>query len=184
MATTKQATLEDLYKEPGKAEIAEGRIVRFMSTGFLPGYAASQVLYSLTAYALQTRRGYALGDNVGFIVDLPNRKSFSPDASFFIGKTTGMKFVEGAPIFAVEVRSDGDYGPKAEKATADKRADYFATGTQLVWDVDMLSSDVVRAYSLNVPEFKIYRRGDTANAEPAVPGWTLQVDDLFPYFTE
>jgi Uma2 family endonuclease len=185
MATTKQLTVEDLYKEPGKAEIVEGRIVRFMSTGFLPGYAANQISYSLTAYALQTRKGYALGDNVGYIVDLPNRKSFSPDASFFVGKTTGMKFIEGAPAFAVEVRSENDYGPKAENAMADKRADYFIAGTQIVWDVDMLSTDVIRTYSINTPNTpKIYRRGDTANAESAVPGWTLAVDDLFPYYSE
>jgi Uma2 family endonuclease len=185
MATTKQATIADLYKEPGKAEIVEGRIVRFMATGFLPGYAANRISFSLTAYALQTRRGYAMGDNVGFVVDLPNRKSFSPDASFYVGKTTGMKFIEGAPVFAVEVRSDNDYGPKAEKAIADKRTDYFAAGTQIVWDVDMLSSDVIRAYSAENPEaFKIFRRGDIANAEGVIPGWTLSVDDLFPYYTE
>jgi hypothetical protein len=26
---------------------------------------------------------------------------------------------------------------------------------------------------------RIYRRGETAEAEPAVPGWTMPVDDLF-----
>jgi hypothetical protein len=25
----------------------------------------------------------------------------------------------------------------------------------------------------------VYRRGDVAEAEPAVPGWTMPVDDLF-----
>src|SRR3712207_7434649 len=38
---------------------------------------------------------------------------------------TGMKFLEGAPVFAVEVRSEGDYGPAAEQAMAEKRADYL-----------------------------------------------------------
>jgi Uma2 family endonuclease len=185
MAATKQATIVDLYKEPSKAELVEGRIVRFMPTGFLPGYAARQILIRLASHTDQMRKGYAMGDNIGFLVDLPNRKSFSPDVAYFIGKTTGMKFIEGAPIFAVEVRSDNDYGPKAEKAIADKRADYFAAGTQIVWDVDMLSSDVIRAYSAEKPEtFKIFRRGDLANAESVVPGWTLAVDDLFPYYTE
>ncbi|MGL4609369.1 MAG: hypothetical protein ACRCYY_06740 [Trueperaceae bacterium] len=98
-------------------------------------------------------------------------------------KTTGMKFIEGAPIFAVEVRSDNDYGLKAEKAIADKRADYFAAGTQIVWDVDMLSSDVIRSYTAEkLDMFKMFRRGDIANAEPLLSGWTLAVDDLFPYY--
>jgi len=50
----------------------------------------------------------------------------------------GMRFASGAPIFAVEVRSENDYGPAAERAMAAKRADYFACGTLVVWDVDLL----------------------------------------------
>jgi Uma2 family endonuclease len=180
-----QVRVSDLYKERDKAEIVEGKIVRLPLEGFLPSYASGSILVALTTYSIQLKRGYALGSKVAYIVNLPNRKSFSPDASFFIGKTTGMKFIEGAPAFAVEVRSENDYGPKAEKAMADKRADYFVAGTQIVWDVDMLSTDVIRAYSIDTPDTpKIFRRGDTANAEPAVPGWTLAVDDLFPYYSK
>jgi Uma2 family endonuclease len=92
-----------------------------------------------------------------------------------------MKFGEGAPVFAVEVRSEGDYGPRAEREMAKKRADYFAAGTLVVWDVDLLSDDVVRVYRASYPEKpKIYRKGQVAEAEPAVPGWTMSVDELFP----
>jgi Uma2 family endonuclease len=91
-----------------------------------------------------------------------------------------MKFFEGTPLFAVEVRSEGDYGPKAEKDMAAKRADYFAAGTLVVWDVDLLSEDVVRVYRASDPDNPtIYRRGEIAEAEPAVPEWTMPVDDLF-----
>ena len=87
---------------------------------------------------------------------------------------------EGAPIFAVEVRSGDDYGPRAERVMAQKRADYFAAGTRVVWDVDLLNEDVVRAYRADDPGHpKVFRRGETAAAEPAVPGWTMPVDDLF-----
>jgi Uma2 family endonuclease len=92
-----------------------------------------------------------------------------------------MKFLEGAPVFAVEVRSEGDYDEKAETALAQKRADYFAAGALVVWDVDLLGDDIIRAYDLNNPETPtIYRRGDVAKAELAVPGWSIPVDDLFP----
>src|SRR5213078_1776946 len=47
-------------------------------------------------------------------------------------------------VLAVEVRSKSDYGPKAERAMAAKRAEYFAARTQVVWDVDLLGADVVR----------------------------------------
>jgi hypothetical protein len=54
-----------------------------------------------------------------------------------------MRFLDGASIFAVEVRSEGGYGPAAEQAMAQKRADYFACGSLVVWDVDLLSAEVV-----------------------------------------
>ena len=63
---------------------------------------------------------------------------------------------------------------------ARKRADYFAAGTLVVWDVDLLGDDVVKAYHADDPEHrKVFRRGDIADAEPAVPGWHMPVDDLF-----
>jgi Uma2 family endonuclease len=118
---------------------------------------------------------------MGFLVDLPNRDSFSPDAAYYVGPGSGMRFIEGAPVFAVEVRSENDYGPRAERAIAQKRADYFAAGTLVVWDVDMLHSDAVRSYRHDDPDNpRLFRRGDLADAEPAVPGWAMPVDDLFP----
>jgi Uma2 family endonuclease len=63
---------------------------------------------------------------------------------------------------------------------AGKRADYFAAGTRVVWDVDLMSDEVVRVYRADEPEQPtIYRRGEEAEAEPAVPGWKMKVDDLF-----
>jgi len=91
-----------------------------------------------------------------------------------------MKFLVGAPVFAVEVRSEGDYGRRMEQEMATKRADYFAAGTLVVWDVDLQSPNVVRVYrATDLTQPTIYRRGDLAEAEPAVPGWTMPVDKLF-----
>lgn len=179
MSTKTEATIEDLYKVRGKAELVNGEIVHMSPTGGLPNYAASEITFSLREYAKRIRKGYAVGDNTAFVVNLPHRKSFSPDAAFYVGDIT-MKFFDGAPVFAVEVRSENDYGLRAEKEMAAKRADYFAAGTQVVWDVDLLSDDVVRVYRASATDHpEIYRHGETAKAEPAVPGWTMPVDDLF-----
>ncbi len=49
-----------------------------------------------------------------------------------------------------------------------------------MWDVDLLSEDVVRVYRAADPDNPIvYRRGEAAKAEPAVPGWSVAVDELF-----
>lgn len=150
-------------------------------TGYLPGYAASEILISLRMHERANKNGYAIGDNVGFRVNLPHRESFSPDAAWYMGQTTGMQFLEGAPAFAVEVRSEGDYGRPAVQELAEKRRDYFAAGTLCVWDVDMLSPDVIKAYHADRPSNPvIFRRGDIADAGQAVSGWSMPVDDLFP----
>ncbi|HKP12885.1 MAG TPA: Uma2 family endonuclease [Blastocatellia bacterium] len=181
MTTTHKATIEDLYAIRGKAEIINGEIVEMPPTGYLPGYAASRILYSLITFEQATGSGHAIGDNVAFVVDLPNRSAFCPDAAWHVGEPTGMKFLEGAPVFAVEVRSEHDYGPKAERAMAVKRRDYFAAGSLCVWDVDMQGQDVIRAYHASNPDTPIiFRRGDVADAGQAVPGWSMTVDELFP----
>jgi Uma2 family endonuclease len=179
MSTKTEASIEDLYKVEGKAELVDGEIVHMSPTGGKPNYAAREITFSLRDYERREKSGYAVGDNAAFKVNLPRRKSFSPDAAFYVGEIT-MKFFEGAPVFAVEVRSEGDYGPKAEEAMARKRADYFAAGTQVVWDVDLLSETPVRVFRASDPENPtLYRRGELAEAEPALPGWTMPVDDLF-----
>jgi len=180
MITFREATIEDLYKIKKKAEIVNGEIVHMPPTGDEPGYAGDVIMIRLFEYAKQKGYGRAVGDNKAFKVNLPNRKSFSPDAAFFTGKPAGMKFFEGAPVFAVEVRSENDYGKRAEKAMAEKRADYFAAGTSVVWDVDLLSKDVVKVYRASDAENPtVYQRGEFAEAEPAVPGWKMAIDDLF-----
>jgi Uma2 family endonuclease len=182
MVTRTQATIDDLYQVPdnAKAELVDGEIVLMSPTGDAPNRAAGAIYISLRQYEQNVPDGRAYGDNAGFKINLPHRKSFSPDAAFYIGKPTGLKFLEGAPIFAVEVRSEGDYGPKAERSIAKKIKDYFAAGTLVVWDVDLMADDVIKVYRASDPQTPaIYKRGEVAEAEPAVPGWTMPVDELF-----
>jgi len=63
---------------------------------------------------------------------------------------------------------------------AEKRADYFAAGTRVVWDVDVLEEGVIRVYRATNPNNPTtFRSGEVAEAEPAVQGWTMPVEDLF-----
>lgn len=177
------ATIEDLYNVPenGKAELLNGEIIQMPPTGGVPGRSGGDLYIRLRQYERQTGLGYAFPDNVGFSVDLPHRKSFSPDAAFYIGELKGGDFLEGAPVFAVEVRSKNDYGSQAEEKIKQKIADYFACGTQVVWDVDVLRGKEVKVYRASDREnLTIYRKGDRAEAEPALPGWTVAVDEFIP----
>ena len=176
----REATVEDLYRVDGKAELVGGELVLMSPTGWLPGFAGGEIFASLREYARRTRAGYGVPDNVGFVVHLPNRRSFSPDAAFTTQAPLTGKFIEGAPVFAAEVRSEDDYGPAAERTMAAKRADYFAAGTMVVWDVDVLREQSVRVCRASDPVTPtLRRRGEIPDAEPALPGWSMPVDDLF-----
>lgn len=183
-ATPKRATIDDLYSVEGKAELIGGRVVELMASGYLPGLIALEIVVSLRDYSRRVGRGFALADGVGFTVpELPSgRESFCPDASYYDGPPPArrMRFVEGAPTLAVEVRSEGDYGPAAEREMAAKRADYFAAGTLVVWDVDP-EAEVVHVYRAGDASAAAasYLRGEAAEAEPAVPGWRPEVDSVF-----
>jgi Uma2 family endonuclease len=180
MRITTRATIDDLHKVEGKAELVNGEIVEMPPAGDEPSRASLRVATRLLAYEERTGTGRAYPDGTGFHVNLPHREAFSPDAAYHVGPPAGMEFLEGAPVFAVEIRSKSDYGPAAERAMREKRADYFACGTLVVWDVDLQSEDVVKSYKASDPDNPvIFRRGDMADAEPAVPGWCMAVNELF-----
>ena len=183
-ATEKEATLDDLYRVEGKAELIAGRIVHHMAAGRKPSRIAARIFQSLDAHAEATGQGEAYTDNVGFAVGrlLSGRQSFSPDASYFLGPfpANDMRFLEGAPHFAVEVRSENDYGAIAEAAMIAKRADYFEAGTLVVWDVDTVEQ-VVRKYQGDHPDAPtIFKPGQEADAEPTIDGRRMPVDRIFP----
>ena len=179
MATAWQATVDDLYRTDGKAELVDGELVLMHAGGDWHGMAVGNIFVSLHAYARQSGVGIAYGDNVGFLCDLPKRHSFSPDAAYYTGPRAGRKFLPQAPVFAVEVRSDEDYGPAAEAALAEKRADYFAAGTLVVWDVDAFNGPMIRSYRSDRPDAPtVFRGNELADAEPAVPGWRFAVAEL------
>jgi Uma2 family endonuclease len=181
--STQRATLDDLRKVNEKAELIGGRVVTFMSTGRRPSKIASRIFMSLFQYSELKKIGEAYNDNLGYTIpELPSgRESFSPAASYYVGPfpPDEMDFIQGPPTFAVEVRSKNDYGNAAEDEMAAKRTDCFQAGTEVVWDVDPIAETVTvyRATQPNQPT--IYRRGDIAEANPAVPGWSITCDDIF-----
>ena len=88
-----RATIEDLYKVEGKAELVDGQIVEMPPSGDEPSSAGFEIATNLKAYARHIGRGRAYPDDTGFHVNLPHRESFSPDAAYHVGARTGMRFL-------------------------------------------------------------------------------------------
>jgi Uma2 family endonuclease len=179
----KRATVDDLCRTPFKAELIGGRIVQLMATGRKPNRVAGRIFRSLDDHAQRAGKGEAYTDNMGFVVpELESgRESFAPDASYYDGlfAKDDMKFIMAAPTFAAEVRSECDYGDAAELELAEKRTDYFAAGTLGVWDVDPVAECIHVYRASNPTRPTTYKRGQVAEAEPAVPGWRVSVDEIF-----
>jgi len=178
------ATLDDLYRVEGKAELIGGIIRHSIGSGEFPSTIAFEIAVRLRDYAKIMRTGTAFGGGIGFAMIPPlssGRQSFSPNASYYTGRLpkNRMRFVEGAPVFAVEVRSEDDYGPAAELEMAAKRADYFEAGTKVVWDVDPVAATITSYIADSQLRPLVFSRGQAAHAEPVLAGWTVPVDELF-----
>ena len=91
MSPKTRATIEDLYKVEGKAELVDGEIVEMPPAGENPGFASLKIASRLLHYTEQTGQGRAYGDGVGFHVDLPHREALSPDAAYHIGPHVGAR---------------------------------------------------------------------------------------------
>lgn len=182
-ANLRRARQRDLGSS-GSVPLDGGRIVNLMATGFRPNLVAVRILRYLANHVDVLGRGFTLADSISDVVnELPSgRESFPPDVSNDDGPTSlnEMRFIQAVPAFAVEVWSEGDYGPAAEQSMAEKRTDYFAAGTQDVWDVDS-RADLIHSYRRELPDQPTtFRRGQVADAEPAVPEWGVEVDRIFP----
>ena len=182
--TLAPATLDDLMRFDGKAELIDGRIVPIMASGYWHGEVALRITIALRAWIATSGRGAVVNDGVayGFDSRLPSgRQSFSPDSSIYFGviPRKHVRYIDGHPAFAVEVRSEGDYGPHMDAEYEAKRKDYFYAGTLVVWDVDPVAG-VVTKYATGDPLTPVvFATGQVADAEPAVPGWVLPIDALF-----
>jgi len=165
MVTKTEATIADLHNAPddGKYELVNGRLRHMSPTGFRPVRVAGRIFDALFDYEEATGSGMAIGDNLGFIVRQPRLRSFSPDAAYIAGR----------------LEEKDDYGPASDSGYAAKRADYFAAGTQVVWDVSPRERTVAR-YRVGAPETPhVFLMGEIADAEPALPGWRMALRDIF-----
>jgi len=182
-STTRRATLDDLCQIDGKAELVRGAIVRYPELGHLALTAAEEIFISLRLHAKRMRQGIAHPGGVIYAMGemASGRETFSPDASWFTGEmpARSVRFLNASPTFAVEVRHEREYSIDAEAEMAAKRADYFLAGACVVWEVDPFTETVTVYRNGESRKPAIFQRGERADAEPAVPGWCMLVDEIF-----
>lgn len=176
MLMKRQVTFDDLEQVDGLAEIVNGEIMLLPPKDFRHTRASMYISDCLMEYEARTQRGWGFMTGQHYPVKLPHRLSICPDVSFYEPPEISGS---GALLFVVEIRSAGDYGLPAERKIAAKRADYFAVGTKVVWDVDIRQEGWIRSYRAEDPANPlVFTRGDYAHAEPALMNWSMDVSDL------
>lgn len=167
------ATIADLMRVEGRAELVKGEIVRYRLWGVAEGRILTRVLRALSGEG-GPADGQVFTSTLAYELTPPlrtGRQTISPAISWYGGPDPEVDDgpVKGPPTFAVEFSDD---------LTPERRADYFEAGTLVVWGLDSVSREV-RKFIPGRPTPDVYRPGDVADAESAVPGWRMAVDQIF-----
>lgn len=177
-----QATVDDLHAVEGQAELIGGRIVRQPFHGHRTAMIVGAIARSLYDDLPEEGRGLVGTSTLGYVVPrlASGRESLCADVSYYKGPlpVNPMDFMPGPPTFAVEIPDGAHQDLEAEHARAAKRADYFEAGTLVVWDVDPYAK-IIHVFRGSEADKTTFRRGEVADAEPAVPGWSVAVDAIF-----
>lgn len=102
-----------------------------------------------------------------------------PDVSFvrngrFPGECVPSGIIDFAPDFVIEVMSVHDRWTNVNR----KVQEFLTAGVPLVWVVDP-NTETVHDYHPNGSS-KRYSGNDTVSADPAVPGFSVNVSEIFP----
>ena len=155
-----------------------GELIAMPPTGGETGRSCSILATQLGMWSRQDGTGVSFGSSAGFI--LPNGAIRGPDAAWIkrekwdsLTAQQRKKFVPFCPDFAVELRSPSDTLTELYL----KMFEYLENGMSLGWLIDPFKRQVY-----------IYRPGEevvilgnpeTVSADPLLPGFTLDLTELW-----
>jgi Uma2 family endonuclease len=169
--------VERLSERDGKRyELIDGEL-REKIVGAKALFIASRICDCLNA-AYYPARGFAVVEAMFYCFSRPDHGR-KPDVSFVsLQRLPDGKIPDGdirvAPDLVVEVLSAGNSGVEMEE----KLDEYLAAGVPLVWIVNP-DRRTIRVYRSDGTT-RLFRAADTISGEALLPGFTLQVGDVFP----
>ena len=173
-------TGEELFRRPDlePCELVKGRIVPLTPTGAEHADVEFELGMRLRSYGKETKRGRALGGEVGIYIRRNPDTVRAADIVFISSERDAQPrakgYLEVAPELVVEVLSPDDRWSKV----TEKLADYFSVGVARVW---VLIPKLRRILSYRSPtEVVQYDEGQILTDEDLLPGFSVAVTDLFP----
>ncbi|HLQ37418.1 MAG TPA: Uma2 family endonuclease [Planctomycetota bacterium] len=173
-------TAEEFALLPGDEpmDLVRGEVRRMSSPGARHGGIASQLCWLLTSHVIPRRLGRVFVNDTGFVLAHAPDTVRGPDVAFVrrdrlpMG-TLPVGHFQGAPDLAAEVLSPND----TVSVVQEKVRDYLLAGTRMVLVIDPELRTVT--VSRTVDATRILGEHDVLDGEDVVPGWRLQLSELF-----
>lgn len=172
-------TIEDLEKVQQqfpeyRMELLQGNIVVMSPSGYESDEVAAEMIAQIRNWVKPRQLGRVAASSAGF--RLPNSDLRSPDASFVLAerlRRSPKSFAQLAPDLTVEVKSPSD---DLEQLRV-KIREFLALGTQ----VGILINPDNHTVEVLYPEKEavILRDGDVLTVPDLLPGWEVQISDLW-----
>ena len=166
------------YRELRLELTSTGELIVMPPTGSETGRSNADLTYQLIAWTKKDATGVSFGNNAGFT--LPNGAIRSPDGSWirrerYDSLTAQQKktFAPICPDFVVELRSASDTLTQLNL----KMFEYLENGASLGWLIDPFKRQVY-IYEPN-HEVRLLNNPETVSGDPLLPGFTLDLTELW-----
>ena len=155
-----------------------GELIVMPPTGLQTGRRCSNLTYQLGAWCRQDRTGVCFGSSTGYT--LPNGAIRSPDGSWIkqekwnrLTNQQKERFGPLCPDFVVELSSPSDRLSELRN----KMLEYMENGASLGWLIHPFKRQVY-VYRPN-EKVVILENPETVSADPLLPGFTLNLPELW-----
>ncbi|BAZ48897.1 hypothetical protein NIES4103_15080 [Nostoc sp. NIES-4103] len=172
-------TVQDLEKMQHqfpnyRMELVEGNIIVMSPSGYESDEVAAGMIAQLYNWVRPRKLGRVAASSAGF--RLPNSDLRAPDASFVFAerlRRSPKSFAELAPDLTVEVKSPSDNLAELRA----KIREFLALGTKVGILINP-DERIVEVYYCG-QEAIILRDGDILTVPEVLPGWEVQISDLW-----
>src|SRR5436305_1705802 len=176
-------TAEELLALPDdkRYELMEGQLTEMSPTGEAHNLLSIEFGALVRNFVRPRKLGRVYGAEMGFRLSKTPDTVLATDVAFVSKarlKPVQSGYLDGAPDLAVEIVSPGN----TEAEMHDKVKRYFQAGARLVW-VAYPRSRVIYVYT-SPNEVKILQADDTLTGGDVLPGFSVQVADIFAVLDE
>jgi Uma2 family endonuclease len=158
-------------------ELVRGEVIEMPRPGERHGLICANAVTIIGLYARQQRKGYALSNDPGILLERNPDTVRGPDVAYFEkGKRyeeMNPKFAEGVPTLAVEVLSPNDRLGKVTRRVSE----FLRAGIRLVWVIDPEACDVM-VYRAGHESY-VVGRDQELTGDDILPDFRCAVADFF-----